>query len=134
MLTTINKNKNKYDIQIQLNKFMWDSALLKTNMPLNISDTSITAEIKLKTFGKTANDTINNIYGTFDMSFTGGYLHGLGITEFYSSAQSINILNAEYALSKALEKGITPIKKMYIVGEYNNGNTNTTSPFTLLML
>ena len=80
-----------------MNKFMWDSKLLKQQMPLNISDTLITAEIKLNTSGKIANDVINNISGNFDASFNGGYLYGLGIADFYSSAQNINILNAEYA-------------------------------------
>ena len=133
LLATINKSKTNYDIQIQMNKFMWDSTLLKQKMPLNISDTLITAEIELNTYGKTANDVINNISGNFDASFNGGYLYGLGISDFYSSAQNINILNAEYALSNALENGITPIKKMHIIGDYNNGNINTTTPFTLSM-
>ncbi len=133
MLATISKNKNNYDIQIQLNKFLWDTTLLKPDMPLNVSNTMITAEINLKTSGKIANDVINNIHGKFDASLTGGYIYGLGLSKFYSSAQNINILNAEYALSSAIEDGITQIKKMHIIGEYNQGNINTTSPFTLTM-
>lgn len=131
ILATLEKDKINYSINIQLNKFIWDEKLLPNNMPLNLSNTSITAEIKLKTFGKIAHDMIENINGTFDASFDGGILYGLGISDFYASAQNINLLNVEYVLQKALESGTSPIKKMHIVGTYDNGNIKTTSPLTL---
>ena len=133
LLATINKHNVKYDIDLQLNKFMFADKILPENMPLNISDTSITAEIKLKTSGIIAHDIISNLKGTFDASFTGGKLYGLGLAEFYASASQLNILNAEYTLYKALTSGITPIKKMHIVGTYENGDVETTKPLTLYM-
>ncbi len=133
LLATIKKDNIKYELNIQLNKFVFDEKLLPENMPLNISDTSITAEIKLNTFGKIAHDIIDNLNGTFDASFDGGKLYGLGLAEFYASTQKLTILNIEYALSKALTSGITPIKKMHIVGIYENGNIKNTEPLTLSM-
>jgi hypothetical protein len=43
------------------------------------------------------------------------------------------MLNAEHSLYKALSGGITPIKKMHIVGTYDDGNIETTKPLTLSM-
>ena len=133
MLATIIKDNIKYKINIQLNKFALDEKILPENMPLNISDTSVTAEIKLKTNGKIAHDIISNTIGTFDISFDGGKLYGLGLAEFYASAPTLTILSGEYALYKALTGGITPIKKMHIVGTYKNGDIKTDEPFTLSM-
>ena len=133
LLASIKKNNAKYAINIQLNKFVFDEKLLPENMPLNISDTSITAEIKLNTYGKIAHDIINNLNGTFDASFNGGKIYGLGLTEFYASAPILTTLNGELALSKALTSGITPIKKMHIVGTYENGDIKTSTPLTLQM-
>ena len=133
MLATITKNNIKYAIDIRLNKFVWDEKMLPNNMPLNISDSSITAEIKLQTYGKIAHDIINNINGTFDATFDGGVLYGFGFENFYASAKNINILNAEYALSNALNGGTTPIKQMRLIGTYDMGNIKTTIPLTLSM-
>jgi hypothetical protein len=133
LLASINKHNVKYDITLQLNKFVIDKKILPEYMPLNISDTTITAEAKLKTFGLVAHDIISNLHGTFDASFAGGKLYGLGFAEFYASAPQINILNGEYFIYKALTGGITPIKKMHIVGTYNDGDIETTKPLTLSM-
>lgn len=133
MLATITKNNIKYAIDIRLNKFVWDEKILPNNTPLNISDSTITAEIKLQTHGKIAHDIINNITGTFDATFYGGVLYGFGFENFYASAKNINILNAEYALSNALNGGTTPIKQMRIIGTYDMGNIKTTIPLTLSM-
>lgn len=133
LLATIKKDNAKYTLNIQLNKFLFDEKILPENMPLNISDTSITAEIKLQTFGKIAHDIINNLKGTFDASFDGGKIYGLGLAEFYASAPKLTILNVEYALPKALTSGVTPIKKMHIVGTYENGDIKNTEPLTLQM-
>ena len=133
LLATINKDNAKYSINIQLNKFAFDEKILPANMPLNISDSSITAEIKLKTHGKIAHDIISNINGTFDISFDGGKLYGLGLAEFYASAPTLTILSGERALYRALMGGVTPVKKMHIVGTYENGDIKTTEPFTLYM-
>ena len=133
LLASISKDNVKYSINIQLNKFLFDEKLLPKTMPLNISNTSVTAEIKLKTFGKIAHDIIDNLNGTFDASFEGGRLYGLGLAEFYASAPTLNTINAEGALFKALTAGITPIKKMHIVGTYANGDIKTTQPLSLAM-
>ena len=134
LLATISKNNIKYAIDIQLNKFMFDKKMLPEYMPLNISDTSITAEIKLNTFGKIAHDIINNLKGSFDASLDGGVLYGLGISDFYYAAPRLQKnTKAEKILSSALKFGTTPIKKMHIVGDYENGDITTTEPFTLYM-
>jgi len=131
LLATIKKKNIAYDINIQLNKFVLDKKLLPNDMPINISDSIITAEINLKTSGKIAHDIIENINGVFDLSFDGGKLYGLGLADFYASAQNITTLNAEYTLANALENGITPIKKLRIIGTYNNGDIKTTKPISL---
>ena len=133
LLAVIKKNNINYDINAQLNKFVLDSKLLPENMPLNISNSSLTAEINLHTSGKIAHDIFDNLHGTFDLSFDKGTLYGLGFSEFYASAQDIKISNAEFALAKALEGGQTPIKNMRVIGTYEKDNIKTTSPIILAM-
>ena len=133
LLATLTRNNINYDINIQLNKFVWNDKILPSKMPLNISNSAITAEIKLKTSGHIAHDFIANLHGTFDAIFNGGTLYGFGFDEFYASAPKITLLNAEYALSRALNDGTTPIKKMHIIGTYNMGDIKTTRPLTLSM-
>lgn len=133
LLSIIEKNKFNYDISIQLNKFKQTNELFSFDVPLNIQNSTITAEINLKTSGQTANDLIYNLTGDVDMTFTGGEITGLGFDKFYASADKLSVLNAEYALASALESGITKIKKLKIQGIYNNGNFETTKPFTLSM-
>lgn len=131
LLATIKKDNIKYAINIQLNKFLFDRKILADYMPLNISDTSVTAEIKLNTYGMIAHDIIHNINGTFDASFNDGILYGFGFDNFYASAPQITTFNGEQALYKALTSGTSRIKKMHIVGTYENGDIETTQPFTL---
>ena len=133
MLATIKKQKNNYIINVQLNKFVVDEKLLPTDMPVNVSDSAITAEIKLKTSGKIAHDVFENVKGTFDLYFDDGILYGLGLANFYASAANISTLNAEYALSVALEQGMTPIKNMRIIGIYDSGDIKTTKPISLAL-
>ena len=102
-------------------------------MPLNISDTAITADIKLNTSGKIAHDIIDNLKGTFDASFEGGKLYGFGFDDFYASAKQLTLLNSEYFLSKALNGGTTTIKKMHLVGTYESGDIKTLHPFVISM-
>lgn len=131
MLASIQKNNIKYAIDIQLNKFVLSRPLFKTLMPLNISDTTITGDIQLKTYGKIAHDVIDNLNGTFDISFNGGKLYGIGIDDFYASAPSITTLNVEYILPTALSTGVSNLKKLHIIGTYKSGDIQTTQPFTL---
>lgn len=133
LLATLRKDASKYDIDIQLNKFVINGYLLSRIMPLNIRDTMITAEISLQTNGHIAHDIWYNLAGDMDLSFDGGYIIGLGFDEFYASADQINTFNAEYALADALTSGETAIKKMRIVGKYNNGNFITAQPLSLQM-
>jgi len=133
LLGIIEKKKFDYDISIQLNRFKTTGKLLNFDTPLNISDSTITAEINLKTSGQTANDLIYNLNGDVDMSFDGGILNGIGFDSFYAYADKINMLNAEYILSAALESGETAIKNMKILGKYSNGNFETTKPLTISM-
>jgi len=133
LLASIKKNNAKYDINIQLNQFVFNKKILPNYATLNIADTTITADIKLKTFGKIAHDIVNNLNGTFDASFDGGKLYGLGFDEFYASAPNISTLNGEEFLSFALSDGITQIKKMHIIGSYAQGDIKTLYPLTLSM-
>ncbi len=133
LLGTIERQNNKYDIFIQLNKFVTNGDLLSPKMPLNLRDTRITAEIALKTHGNIAHDLEYNMSGDMDLIFDGGYIIGLGFDKFYASANQITSFNAEYALSDALDGGQTALKKMHIMGKYENGNFITSRPFTLSM-
>ena len=133
VLATIARRATTYDIFIQLNGFAIDGPVLARDMPLNVADTRITAEISLRTSGQIAHDLIYNLTGVMDITFDGGYIMGLGLDNFYASAENINRLNAEYALSAAFDGGITRLKKMTIVGKYANGVFDTTSPLTLSM-
>ena len=131
LLASIIKNNSKYDINFQLNKFVFNGQLLSSTMPLNLSDTTITAEIKLHTYGIIAHDIIDNMYGDFDISFVGGKLDGLGFDTFYANAFDITTLNAEQRLTYTLQSGTTNIKKMHAIGTYKNKKIQTTQPFTL---
>jgi len=133
LLATINKRGNQYDISAQLNKFVIGAPLLSSAMPLNVRDTTITAEINMNTWGHIAHDIEYNMNGTMDMSFMGGKIMGIGIDEFFASANNITTLNAEYALADALEQGETTLKNMRIIGKYANGNFETTMPISLQM-
>ena len=133
MLTTLEKNNNKYDISIQLNRFAINGELLSSRMPLNVRDTMITAEINLSTFGQIAHDIEYNMTGTMDLSFDGGYLMGMSFDNFYASANNMTTLNAERALVNAITGGETKLKHMHMVGDYQNGNFITTKPIELSM-
>ena len=133
MLATIKKHNIKYALNIQLNKFIFKDMLLPINMPLNLSNTMITAEIKLNTSGKIGHDIIDNLNGTFDASFDGGKLYGFGFDEFYASAKYLTVLNSESLLAKALTEGITSVKKLHITGTYASGDIKTLRPLTLSM-
>ena len=100
-------------------------------MPLNVGDAYITGDIAMKTSGMIAHDLEYNLNGTIDLTFTGGYIFGLGIDDFFASANKITILNAEYALADALTDGQTRLKSLHIVGKYDRGNFETTEPLTL---
>jgi hypothetical protein len=71
--------------------------------------------------------------GKFDASLDGGLLYGLGLSDFYASAPTLKRDESDRIIYNALNFGITPIKKMHIIGSYDNGNIKTTEPFTLLM-
>ena len=133
MLVTMKKHNIKYALNIQLNKFVFDKKLLPDSMPLNLSDTVITADIKLNTTGKIAHDIIDNLNGTFDASFDGGKIYGFGFDKFYASAQKLTILNSESFLANALSGGVSDLKKMHIMGTYESGNIKTLRPLTLSM-
>ncbi|MBP3397463.1 MAG: hypothetical protein J6K82_00870 [Alphaproteobacteria bacterium] len=131
LLATIEKSDNTYDISIQLNRFLINGELLSDTMPLNIRDTLITAEISLTTHGQIAHDIYYNLSGIMDLTFDGGYILGIGIDDFYASAENITTLNAEYALSNALGGGVSKLKTMRIIGNYERGNFITTEPIQL---
>lgn len=131
LLATLRKDKNQYKIFAQLNRFVINGNLLSSLMPLNIRDTTITAEINMNTFGNIAHDIEYNMSGNMDLSFEDGYLVGLGIDNFYATAENLTTLNAEFVLSNALEQGESWIKKMRIIGDYKNGDFKTTSPIEL---
>lgn len=131
LLATISRDGNKYNIFVQLNKFKIDGTLLSTHMPLNVRDTTITAEINMQTFGNIAHDLEYNLIGDIDLSFDSGYLIGIGIDDLFAAANQINSFNAEYALSYALDGGESRIKRMRIIGKYKNGDFKTTEPIML---
>ena len=131
MLATIIKEHSNYDIFIQLNKFVINGRLLTRDFPLNITDTSITAEIDLTTNGHIAHDIWYNMRGTLDLTFEGGYINGIGLDNFYASYDDLTRLNAEDRLARALSDGETKLKSMRIIGTYDNGNFVTTEPMQI---
>lgn len=133
LLAIIQKEKNLYDISLQMNRFITHGALLHKTMPLNLYDTTITADIELTTSGLIAHDLAYNLSGKIDLIFDGGYVEGIGMDEFYAAAESITRFNAEYALSRALESGRTKLKTMRIIGQYSDGNFKTSQPIMLQM-
>ncbi len=130
LLATLERKKTNYEIFIQLNRFVTSGYVLSSDMPLNIRDSVITAEIHMNTHGKIAHDIWYNMNGEMDLLFEDGYLIGLSTDDFYASAQDISILNAEDAISFALEGGISKLKNLHIIGKYKDGDFQTTEPFT----
>ena len=133
ILMTVRRDKNKYDISAALSRFKIAGFLLNNVMPLNVSDTLITGEIEITTFGKVAHDILYNMAGEIDTTFDGGMITGIGVDGFYQSAENITKLNAEYALSAALTSGETALKSMRVIGHYENGNFETTRPLEISM-
>ena len=131
LLTDIIKSDNNYDITVKLNRFKILNKFFTFPSPLNIKGSLLTAEIKLNTNGNIAYDIWNNMNGNMNLSFEGGLLEGLGVDNFYSSSDSITILNAERMLSDLIEGGESKIKKLNITGDYNSGIFKTSLPFSL---
>ncbi|MCM1294482.1 MAG: hypothetical protein NC311_02900 [Muribaculaceae bacterium] len=131
LLAIIEKNKDAYDISIQVNRFVTTGPLLSPTMPLNLQDVTITADINLKTHGMIAHDLAYNMAGTIDMTIDAGFISGIGIDDFYASAENITTFNAEYALANALESGTTQLKSAHIIGTYSDSVFQTTEPATL---
>ena len=65
-------------------------------------NTSITAEMNLKTNGHIAHDIWYNMTGDADISFDGGYLTGIGIDRFYDEYEDLTRLNISDRLITAL--------------------------------
>ncbi len=131
LLATIIREHSDYDIFLQLNRFVINGELLTKSFPLNISDTMITAEMQLHTSGHIAHDIWYNMAGDMDLTFEGGYLDGIGLDEFYANATNLSRLNVEDYIIRALESGDTRIKNMRVIGKYEHGNFETTTPFTI---
>lgn len=133
LLAIITRNKQKYDISIQASKFKINSPLLSADMPLNVSDTRITGEAEIHTSGQIAHDITYNMAGTIDAVFSGGTITGFGMDEFYASAANITTLNAEYAISNALDGGASALKEMHVSGHFAGDNFATDKPMTISM-
>lgn len=133
ILATINRDGNLYDISLRLNRFETHGKILNELMPLNVGDAYVTGDIEMKTYGMIAHDLEYNLNGTMDLTFERGYVFGLGLDDFFASANGINILNAEIALAAAFRDGQTRLKSLHIIGKYDRGNFETTEPFSLSM-
>lgn len=133
MLATIIRERSEYDIFVQQNNFVINGELLGSHFPLNITNSTITAEISLHTSGHIAHDIWYNMVGDIDLSFDGGYINGIGIDAFYANSENLNRTNLQDFLITALESGETKIKNMRIIGKYESGNFTTTKPLTISM-
>ncbi len=133
LLATIIKERSNYDIFIQLNNFVINGALLTKNFPLNIMNTTVTAELSLNTSGHIAHDIWYNMTGDIDLTFDGGYIDGIGLDAFYIAYDDLTRLNIEDRLMTALESGVTKIKSMRILGKYDHGTFETTKPMEISM-
>ena len=131
ILATIVRDGTEYNIELQLNKFKTHGLLLRDTMPLNIEPSYITGDISMTTSGHIAHDIEYNLAGDIDLTFDDGYIYGIGTDAFFAAAENITILNAEYALTDALNDGKTRLKSLHIVGNYNRGNFQTTKPLEL---
>ncbi|MDR2269114.1 MAG: AsmA family protein [Rickettsiales bacterium] len=131
LLLSVSKNKSKYKYLIQMNKFFVPGLLFGNDSPVNIENTTITAEAELDSHGLTAYDIRRNMTGIIDVSFDGGILVGLGTDVFYNNVNNYGRLDTENALRVALDGGGTAIKEMQITGEYSGGDFRTTRPFYL---
>lgn len=133
LLAIITKKKKEYDISIQASQFKITGDLLSDNMPLNVSDARITGEAEFHTSGQIAHDIAYNIKGNLDISLHGGYITGFGVDDFYAAANNITTMNAEYAISAALDGGISALKEMRVIGTFAAHDFTTTSPLTITM-
>ena len=131
ILATIVRSGANYDIALQLNKFETRGLLLRDTMPLNIETAYITGDITMTTSGLIAHDIEYNLNGDIDLTFDGGYIYGIGTDSFFASAENITILNAEYALTDALNDGKSRLKSLHLVGHFDRGNFNTTKALEL---
>lgn len=133
LLAIITRNKRDYDISVQASNFKINGPLLASNMPLNVSDTRITGEADIRTSGQIAHDITYNMAGTIDAVFSGGTITGFGVDEFYASVANITTMNAEYAISAALDGGMSVLKEMKVTGEFARRDFQTTAPITISM-
>jgi len=132
LLFSIERKAAKYLIVAQFNKFEILGLVLPRKSPLNVADTTLTAQAELETFGITAHDFWANMAGDLDMTFTGGFLVGFDFDRFYAGAKTITKFNAEYAISDTLNGGDSVLKSLHLTGFYDGGNFITTSNLTAL--
>ncbi len=133
MMAQITRQKKNYNISLVLDRFVISAPLLNPSMPLNIQDTMITATAEMTTSGQIAYDIHHNLRGNLDMTMIGGRLVGLGLDDFYAVAANLNTTNAEMILARALDGGQTRIKQIHIIGQYDDGNFETTRPMTITL-
>lgn len=133
LLAIITKNNKDYDISVQVSRFKTSGALLAADMPLNVRDATITGEIEMRTSGVIAHDIEYNLTGSADITLADATLVGIGIDDFYASAENVTTLNAEYAIADALTDGETYVKEMHVAGDFAGGDFETTAPLTIEM-
>ena len=126
-ILSIEKRLSKYIMGAQFNRFEIMGLVLSSKSPLNVADTTLTAQLELETFGITAHDFWANVAGDIDMTFDGGFLIGFDFDRFYGSAKNITKLSAEYAISDALSGGDSVLKSLHLAGFYDGGDFITTS-------
>jgi hypothetical protein len=131
LLLSITKDRSKYAYLAQMSKFFVAGKVFGKASPLNMENTTITAEASMESYGLTAYDIRRNMAGIIDAAFDGGVLTGLGTDDFYNSANRIGKADADQALNAALGGGRTDVKEMQVTGEYQGGDFRTTKPFLL---
>ncbi len=133
VLAEITQSGGRYDAKISMDKFIAVGNLLSREFGINISNTTITGDATLQTFGRIAYDIWENISGEIDVAFNGGYLVGIGTDEFFANAKNIEFSNAEILLSNALNGGRSELKNLALAGKYRDGKFQTTRPFALTL-
>lgn len=128
ILGQIRRDRARYLISAQLNRFALSAPVLAADMPLNIADTTVTGVVNMETSGQIAYDIRHNMTGTVDLTFDGGRLMGIGTDAFFDAAATLTTLNAEYALAAALGGGASRLKSLHIAGKYADGTFRTTAP------
>ncbi|MDR1696810.1 MAG: AsmA family protein [Rickettsiales bacterium] len=118
LMLFITRRGDEYLITAQAGKFIWPEKILPDAAAINLSDTVMTLNAELETFGLIAADFDDNLAGDIEITFHGGTLHDFGTDDFFARAGNLDRMNAEMAIARALDFGTTKLKTLTLSGIY----------------